>query len=143
MHYYTTTTQLPPYLPYARFLLNLPLSETARLVYCLLLSRIQLSQVNGWIDEEKRIYCRYTVQSLMEDTGKCKSTIVSALNDLEAAGLLTRHRCGAGYANRLYLRLTENCTTEVQKTKPQRYRKSDPNKYNNKIINYEYTGDSL
>ena len=142
VQYYTIQTQLPLYIPYARFLLDLPLSETAKLVYSLILSRIQLSKNNGWIDEEKRVYCRYTIQELMADSGKGKSTIVTALADLEAQGLLYRYRSGAGYANKLYLRLPESGTLEDRKTKPQRTGKPAPNKYN-KIINYEYTGDSL
>ena len=143
MQYYTTKHQLPPYIPYARFLLGFPLNETARLVYSLILSRIHLSQANGWVDEKGRIYCRYPIKSLMEDTGKSKSTIVTALGDLEAQGLLERIRCGAGYANRLYLRMPDICPSEVPKTAPQKTGKQHPNKYKNKIINYEYTGDSL
>ena len=143
MKYYTTNTQLPPYIPYARFLLDIPLSETARLVYSLILSRLQLSRSNGWVDEQNRIYCRYTIQSLMEETGKSKSTIISTLRDLEDHGLIHRLRRGAGNANILYLRMPENCTATVQKTAPRSTGKPHPNKYNNKIINYEYTGDSL
>ena len=119
MRYYTTKTQLPPYIPYARFLLQYPLSETARLVYSLLLSRIHLSQSNGWTDAEDRIYCRYPINALVEDTGKCRTSVVKALNDLETLGLITRRRGGAGYANQLYLRLPENCTSDCRKTAPQ------------------------
>lgn len=143
MKYYTASTQLPPYIPYAKFLLDIPLSETARLVYSLILSRLNLSRSNGWVDAENRIYCRYTVQSLMEETGKSKTTIHGALKDLETHGLIHRRRCGAGCANHLYLRLPENCTSEVRNSVHKRSGKPNPNKYNNKIINYEYTGDSL
>jgi len=146
MKYYTTGTQLPPYLPYPKFLLDFPLSETARLVYTLLLSRIQLSRQNGWVDADGRVWCRYTIRDLMQDTGKGKTTILTALADLEASELLSRRRSGIGYANELYLRLPENCTAQVQKTAPGRYGKPAPNKYKNKKninLNYEYTGDSL
>lgn len=147
MNYYTMHTQLPPYIPYARFLLDFPLNETARLVYSLILSRIQLSQSNGWINKEGWVYCRYTVQDLMTDTGKRRSTIATALKDLEACGLLYRHRGGAGSANQLYLRCPENYTSDVRKTAHQTSGKLAPNKYKNKNINhirnYAYTGDSL
>lgn len=143
MQYFTPQTQLPVYIPYARFLLDFPLSETARLVYSLILSRIHLSKTNGWVDAQQRVYCRYTIQELMADTGKGKTTIVSALGDLEKYGLLYRRRGGAGYANILYLRLPESDTSEVPKTAPQKTGKPSPNKYKNKSINYEYTGDSL
>ena len=147
MQYITSVTQLPSFIPYARFLLDFPLNETARLVYSLILSRIQLSQSNCWTDEQNRIFCRYTIQSLVEDTGKSKSTIVTALADLEANDLLYRRRAGAGYANRLYLRVPESDTSEGRKTAPQSTGKPATNNIKNNIKsnikNYEYTGDSL
>lgn len=51
-NYLTITTSLPRYLPYARFLLSVDLSHTAKLVYTLLLDRATLSQKNNWVDEE-------------------------------------------------------------------------------------------
>ena len=145
MDFFTLSTPLPPYIPYARFLLRAPVNDTARLVYTLILSRIQLSQTNGWVDSQGRVYCRYRIQELMSDTGKSKSTILSALEELEKQGLLLRCRSGAGHPNRLYLRLPENATLEVPKTAPERSGKANLNKTNkkNKIPKYDYTGDSL
>lgn len=147
MQFFTVATPLPPYIPYARFLLGIPLNETARLVYTLILSRIQLSQSNGWVDAEGRVYCRYTIQDLMTDTGKSKSTIVTALDDLEKQGLLFRRRGGAGYADMLYLRVPEITTSDAQKTAPQKSGKPSPNNkknhIKNSIPNYDYGGDSL
>ena len=150
MHCYTRTTPLPTYIPFPRFLLGMSLNETARLVYSLILSRIHLSQSNGWVDDVG-VYCRYTIMDLMSDTGKSKSTIVTALADLEAQGLLFRRRGGAGYANRLYLRLPDSDTSEDQKTVHQTDGKPDTNKKKNKIPNkkkkcipdYSYLGDSF
>ena len=48
-------TRLPPYLPYPRFLLQADLTQTAKLLYALLLDRATLSQANGWLDESGRI----------------------------------------------------------------------------------------
>ena len=146
MEYYRIETPLPPYLPYPKFLLDFKLNETARLVYTLLLSRIHLSQQNGWTDTDGRVWCRYTIQDLMKDTGKSRTTIQAALADLEAGELISRHRGGAGYANKLYLRHPENCTSDIRKTAPQMSGKPYPNKYKNnkkKLLNYEYQGGSL
>lgn len=149
MQFFTAATPLPPYIPFARFLLGMPINETAQLVYTLILSRIQLSQSNGWVDSAGRVYCRYTIQDLMADTGKSKSTIVTALNDLEKQDLLFRRRSGAGYANMLYLKVPVFNTSDVQKTAPQKSEKPNPNnktniKKNKKIkLNYDYEGDSL
>lgn len=142
MQYFTESTPLPPYLPYPRFLLRLSLSDTAKLLYSLILSRIHLSQSNGWADAG-RVYCRYTIKDLMADTGKSKTTIVTALADLESHELLYRRRGGAGYANMLYLRFPDSYTSEEQRTAPQKTGKSAPNKKKNKIPDYDYMGDSL
>lgn len=147
MQYYTVSTPLPPYIPYARFLLGIPINDTARLVYALILSRIHLSQSNAWTDSQGRVYCRYRIQDLMADTGKSKSTIVTALDDLEKHDLLLRRRGGAGYANMLYLKVPVVTTSDVQKTAPQMSGKPAPNKTNKKNKNtlpdYDYGGDSL
>ena len=49
-------TPLPIYLPYPRFLLKMEISQTAKLLYALLLDRSTLSQKNKWLDDEGRIY---------------------------------------------------------------------------------------
>ena len=49
-------TPLPIYLPYPRFLLKMEISQTAKLLYSLLLDRSTLSQKNKWQDDEGRIY---------------------------------------------------------------------------------------
>ena len=46
--YMTLQPDLPPYLPYPRFLSEMNLTLTAKLVYSLLLDRTTLSQKNGW-----------------------------------------------------------------------------------------------
>ena len=149
MQFFTASTSLPPYLPFARFLLGMPINETARIVYTLLLSRIQLSRSNGWVDPEGRIYCRYAIQDLMADAGKSKSTILTALEDLEKQDLLFRCRQGAGRANMLYLKVPVSDTSEAQKTAPQKHGKPNPNnktknkRNKNTILNYDYGGDSL
>lgn len=149
MQFYTASTKLPPFLPYPKFLLDLPLNETGRVVYSLILSRIHLSQSNNWMDDDQRVYCRYTIQDLMADTGKSKSTIITALADLEKLDLLFRRRGGAGYASKLYLKLPNIYTSEEQKTTPQKPEKLVPNnKHTNRMTkksmpNYDYGGDSL
>ena len=54
--YIMADTPLPIYLPYPRFLLKMVISQTAKLLYSLLLDRSTLSQKNKWLDDEGRIY---------------------------------------------------------------------------------------
>ena len=59
-------TGLPPYLPYPRFLLKMDISQTAKLLYALLLDRTTLSQKNGWQDGEGRTFIVYPVAEIAE-----------------------------------------------------------------------------
>ena len=67
--YLTTQTPLPPFLPYPRFLLELDLSQTAKMTYALLLDRATLSQKNLWIDERGFVFVIFTICSLAEQLG--------------------------------------------------------------------------
>ena len=48
------------------------LSTDAKLLYGLLLDRMQLSVENGWIDDENRVYIYFPVEEIMEKM-HCKS----------------------------------------------------------------------
>lgn len=150
MESFTANLTLPPYLPYPKFLLGFPVSETAKLMYAMLLGRFPLSRKNGWVDPDGRVYCRYPIKALCQDAHRGHTTVQNALGELEKAGLLERRRLGVGCANKLYLRYPESCMSDVPKTGRQLSGKPDTSKINrNKINNinylpdYTYTGDSL
>ena len=103
--YITADTTMPRFLPYPYFLLKMDLSYTARLLYALLLDRSTLSQKNGWQDSEGRTYIVYPVSEITETMDKGSTTIKSALNELDAAGLLVRERRGFSTPNRLYVKV--------------------------------------
>lgn len=108
--YITADTTMPRFLPYPYFLLKMDLSYTARLLYALLLDRSTLSQKNGWQDSGGRTYIVYPISEITETMDKGSTTIKSALNELDAAGLLERERRGFSTPNRLYVKVP----TEVQ-----------------------------
>ncbi len=64
--YIRADTRLPAYLPYPRFLLKMEISQTAKLLYSLLLDRSTLSQKNKWLDDEGRIYIIYPIAEIAE-----------------------------------------------------------------------------
>ncbi|MEY8495997.1 replication initiator protein A [Lachnospiraceae bacterium 29-91] len=103
--YVWADTHLPPYLPYPRFLLKMDITQTAKLLYALLLDRTTLSQKNGWQDESGRTYIIFPVTAIADALDKSPSTIKEALNELDRAGLLERRRQGFSTANRLYVKL--------------------------------------
>ena len=65
------------------------ISYTARLLYALFLDRSALSQKNGWTDNEGRVFIVYPITEIAEILDKGTTTIKSALNELDAAGLLS------------------------------------------------------
>ena len=148
-------TKLPAYLPYPRFLLKMEISQTAKLLYALLLDRSTLSQKNKWQDGEGRIYIIYPIAEIAEILDKGSTTIKGALNELDMAGLLERERGGFSAPNRLYVKVPrvpqvqfsdqlmagkptliepENRPTDGQKTDLMMVGKPSPNHILNHVI---------
>ncbi len=134
--YITADTAMPQFFPYPCFLLKMDLSYTARLLYALLLDRTTLSQKNGWQDSEGRTYIFYPVSEIAETLDKGRTAIKSALNELDAAGLLVRERRGFSAPNRLYVKMpqvpvvqfSDHMTAIQPENRPSDSRKSDPHK---------------
>ena len=70
------------------------ISQTAKLLYSLLLDRSTLSQKNKWQDDEGRIYIIYPIAEIAEILDG-STTIKGALNELDMAGLLERERAAS------------------------------------------------
>ena len=104
-------SQIPAYMAYPRFLLTMDISETAKLVYVLLLDRARLSMKNeGWEDEEGHVFIYYTIADLASASGKSEMTVKNALAALEQKNLISRKRQGAGLPSKIYVQVqTENC----------------------------------
>ena len=108
-------TKLPVYLMYPRFLLELEINDTAKMVYLLLYDRARLSMQNGWLDEDGRVYVYYTEEHLAEALHRTEATIRTAMNTLEHHGLILRRRQGAGRPNRIYVRIPKDAQTYDRK----------------------------
>ena len=124
----TSETSLPSFLAYPKFLLEMTgLSETAKVVYILLLDRAKISQKHdGWADAQGQIYIYYPIKDLAETIHKSEMSVKTALFALEKHQLILRKRQGVGNANRIYVKLpvdrnlsvrqTENCPPDGKKT---------------------------
>ena len=118
---------MPVYLMYPRFLLELDMNDTAKMVYLLLYDRARLSMQNGWLDEDGRVYVYYTEEHLAEALHRTEATIRTALTTLEHYGLILRKRQGAGRPNRIYVRIPKTAQTYDRKLDtPQTERKLAP-----------------
>ena len=136
---------LPPYLQFPEFLLELPLTQTAKILYMVLYERARLSKRNQWSDQENRIYIVFKINELCKKIGRGRSTVEQALNDLAAADLIRRKKGGFSKPNHIYVRVPlndrfsvssgkaasispENQTSNVRKTGHDTTGLSDPNK---------------
>ena len=144
-------SQIPAYMAYPRFLLTADLSETAKLIYVLLLDRARLSMKNeGWEDEQSHVFIYYTIADLASVSGKSEMTVKNALTALEQKNLISRKRQGAGLPSKIYVKVqTENCltgrTTFNRQTDKKLSTSNKQRKTNEKPMrNYDYEeGDSL
>ena len=156
------TSRLPTYLMYPRFLLETNLSDSARLVYLLLLDRARMSMANpGWEDERGRIFVFYPIEDLAADTHRSQTVVKKALADLQRQGLIRRCRQGLGKANKLFVcipdRQSENRPSKQSEMRPSDRRNADhqtvgiptgnknnQNQNNQNKRSYDYEGeDSL
>ena len=115
-NYLKPNMPLPQYLPYARFLLDIDLSHTAKLLYTLLLDRATLSQKNHWVDAQGRIYVVYPLSSLAKDLGCSISSITRSFTELENAQLVERVRNGFSKPSHILLKVphtVQNCAVIV------------------------------
>ena len=116
------------------------ISTDAKLLYGLMLDRMQLSAKNGWLDEEGRVYIYYTLEQVMENMNCARQKAAKLLDELEKdAGLIERVRTGLNKPNKIYVKNLstylrksyflkyENQTSGSMKIKLQEVRKSNSN----------------
>ena len=113
----TSETSLPSFLAYPKFLLEMTgLSETAKVVYILLLDRAKISQKHdGWADAQGQIYIYYPIKDLAETIHKSEMSVKTALFALEKHQLILRKRQGVGNANRIYVKLPVDRNLSVER----------------------------
>ena len=147
--YLKCDSYLPKYMAYPRFLLEVNISETAKLVYMLLLDRARVSMKNDtWQDEHGRVFVLYTIPDLARDISKGETTVKKALNQLVQQDLIQKQSLGAGHPNKIYVKIpAENGPTRQAEKRltggaffdPKAGRKVPPNnnKSNKYVRNYE------
>ena len=82
-------------------------SDSAKLLYGLMLDRMSLSIKNGWIDEDGRAYIYFTTNDVMEAIccGTEKATkLIAELDSEKGIGLIERKKQGQGKPAIIYLK---------------------------------------
>ena len=118
------------------------LSVEAKVLYGLLLDRISLSRENGWIDENKRVYVFFKIETLKNGL-RCGNTKACKLfNELESFGLIERKFRGQGKPSIIYvkdfsrfpnweLKLSQNENSKIPKVRIQDFSKRESNNTKN------------
>ena len=83
------------------------ISSDAKLLYGLLLDRMELSVRNGWLDDQNRVYIVFTTEEVMS-TLHCRSEkaarLFAELDGKKGIGLIERKRLGLGKPSLIYVK---------------------------------------
>lgn len=96
----------PDYMIFPKFLLNLRISETSKILYMILFDRTRLSQRDSqWQDPSGNVFVFYRIEKLAAKLHKGKTAIENSLSILEKIGLIRRVRQGIGKPNKIYVKI--------------------------------------
>ena len=112
----TADTSLPSYMMFPRFLLDMEINETAKMLYMILLDRARLSQKNeGWSDTNGHVFLYFTIEALAEVLHKSQMTVKTALAVLEKQELIFRKRQGPGHPNQIYVKIPKETLSNTDR----------------------------
>lgn len=81
------------------------ISPEAKVLYGILLKRMDLSAKNGWFDDKGRVYIICTLEEIMETLNCGNQKAVKLMDELEGKiGLIERKRQGLGKPNLIYVK---------------------------------------
>lgn len=83
------------------------LSAEAKILYGMLLDRMGLSRMNGWLDKNNRVYIVYTIDEIQKNMNCGKQKAVKLMAELDSdkgIGLIEKKRQGLGKANLIYVK---------------------------------------
>ena len=103
--YMKESEQMLQYFQFPKFLLKLSISQNAKFLYMILYDRARISRKNSWIDKYGNVYLIFPIEELSVQIGKCKSSVKTALKELDDVGLVFRKSGGFSKPNHLYVRI--------------------------------------
>ena len=133
-------------------------SADAKVLYGILLARMDLSAKNGWIDDQGRVYIICTLSEIMEKLNCADNKATKLMNELEdKCGLIERKRQGLGKPNLIYVKnflpvdnpvesrfkTRENHDSGVAEITIQDSSKSRPSNKEDKYIDLRYTENPI
>lgn len=80
------------------------MSCEAKILYGLMLNRMNLSIKNEWLDEKNRVFIIYTVEDVMDTMACAKAKAVKIIKELEDMELIEKNRQGFGQPTLIYVK---------------------------------------
>ena len=97
----TAATPLRPCMPFPKVLEGLPISSTAKVMYCKMLDAMLTKKLE---DENGILFVYFPVRHLAAELSRCEMAVKRSLNELENAGLIMRVRQrGFAELNHIYI----------------------------------------
>lgn len=110
--YMTSTTVLPPHIPYPRFLLTMEMKLIDRVVYAVLLDEATCAQDKGWVDKHGWLYVALPAAEIAQMIDRTPATIRNAVNALEEMGLVERRLTSHKTPDHIYVKLPSGENTK-------------------------------
>ena len=79
------------------------INNDAKMLYALLLDRMELSRTNGWIEDDGTIFLIFKREDLADMLGICTTTVWRAIKQLKEVGLIDEKRQGLNRPNLIYI----------------------------------------
>lgn len=79
------------------------INNDAKMLYALLLDRMELSRTNGWVEEDGTIFLIFKREDLADMLGICVTTVWRAIKQLKEVGLIEEKRQGLNRPNLIYI----------------------------------------
>lgn len=123
------------------------ISIEAKLLYSMMLNRMELSIKNNWLDEDGNVFIYYTLEEAMENLGYAHTKIIRIMNELDdkkGAGLIVRKKQGQGKPTKIYVKkfvISEVKTSENENSETPDVPESDENDSENYGFESENNAD--
>ena len=79
------------------------INNDAKMLYALLLDRMELSRTNGWVEDDGTIFLIFKREDLADMLGICVTTVWRAIKQLKEVGLIEEKRQGLNRPNLIYI----------------------------------------
>ena len=130
-YYYENEMQHFNFLKMPKFLFDderfKSLSNDAKLLYSLMLDRLNLSIQNKWVDKDNKVYIYYTINNMIGNLNCAKDKVLKIISELDESGvgLIEKKRQGLGKPDIIYIKKVSTENKQSSSEQPEDKQPSD------------------